>query len=37
VIHLACAAENGFRDVYPNDRHLLGAATYFGVRGLNII
>ena len=37
ALHLACAAANGFSDVFSNDRHLLKAAEYFGVRGTNMI
>ena len=28
---------NGFTEVFCNDRHLLNAAEYFGVRGINVI
>ncbi len=37
AIHLATAAEAGFRIVYSNDAHLLAAAKYFGVEGKNVI
>lgn len=37
AIHLATAAEAGFRIIYSNDAHLLSAANYFGMEGKNVI
>ncbi len=33
AIHLCAASEAGFGDVWTNDRHMLGAAAAFGLRG----
>jgi len=37
AIHLATAAESGFRFVYSNDAHLLAAAKYFAIEGKNVV
>jgi predicted nucleic acid-binding protein len=36
AVHLATAYEIGERDVWTNDRHMLTAASYFGVTGRSV-
>ena len=36
AIHLACARENGFTDLYTGDRHMTLAAPLFRVRAVTI-
>lgn len=36
AVHLATAHEIGERDVWTNDRHMLAAASYFGLAGRSV-
>ena len=37
ALHLACAEEQGFQEVYTNDRHMLKAARHFHLKGVNVL
>lgn len=37
ALHLACAEEHGFQEVYTNDRHMLQAAKHFHLTGVNVL
>jgi predicted nucleic acid-binding protein len=36
AIHLVSARDAGFSEIWSNDRHLLGAASSFGLRGKSV-
>jgi predicted nucleic acid-binding protein len=37
ALHLACAEEHGFTEVYTNDRHMLRAAEHFHLIGVDVL
>ena len=37
ALHLACAEEQGFAEIYTHDGHVLAAASIFGLLGKDII
>jgi hypothetical protein len=37
ALHLGCARDNGFAQVYTNDRHMLASASLFQMEGINVI
>ena len=37
AVHLATAALHGFSEIHSHDRHLLNAASEFGLKGLDVL
>ena len=37
ALHLTCAREHGFREIYSNDRHVLAAARHFRLKGVDLL
>ena len=37
ALHLTCAEEHGFQEVYTNDRYMLNAARHFHLTGVNVL
>ena len=36
AVHLMTAVDAGFKEVWTNDRHMLAAASSFGLRGRSV-
>ena len=37
ALHLECARNGGFREIYTNDRHVLAAARHFALAGRDVL
>jgi predicted nucleic acid-binding protein len=37
ALHLGCAVEHGFTEVYTSDRHMLRTARFFGLAGVDVL
>jgi predicted nucleic acid-binding protein len=36
-LHLTCARQQGFSEVYTNDRQMMAAAPHFGLKAVNVV
>jgi predicted nucleic acid-binding protein len=37
ALHLTCAREHGFEEIYSSDRHVLDAARHFKLKGIGVV
>jgi len=37
ALHLACARDQGFKEIYSHDSHILECAAHFGIEGRDVI